>query len=128
MRRSLHSGVKIYSRAVLRYCSPTPTIFVAAGPGDLREICRHPWVLNWPRAVLTDSGGYQIFSLPGSRTLCEEYAEFTSYTDSALIRLSPERSIEAQKIIGADIMMALDQCVPSTVEHEAARNRHAADA
>ena len=78
--------------------------------------------MNWPRAVLTDSGGYQIFSLPGSRTLCEEYAEFTSYTDSALIRLSPERSIEAQKIIGADIMMALDQCVPSTVEHAAARD------
>jgi queuine tRNA-ribosyltransferase len=78
--------------------------------------------MNWPRAVLTDSGGYQIFSLPGSRTLCEEYAEFTSYTDSALIRLSPERSIEAQKIIGADIMMALDQCVPSIVEHDAARS------
>ena len=78
--------------------------------------------MNWPRAVLTDSGGYQIFSLPGSRTLCEEYAEFTSYTDKALIRLSPERSIEAQKIIGADIMMALDQCVPSTVEHAAARS------
>jgi queuine tRNA-ribosyltransferase len=78
--------------------------------------------MNWPRAVLTDSGGYQIFSLPGSRTLCEEYAEFTSYVDSTLIRLSPERSIEAQKIIGADIMMALDHCVPSTVEHAAARS------
>ena len=77
--------------------------------------------MNWPRAVLTDSGGYQIFSLPGSRSLCEDYAEFTSYTDNALIRLSPERSIEAQKTIGADIMMALDQCVPSTVEHAAAR-------
>jgi queuine tRNA-ribosyltransferase len=78
--------------------------------------------MNWPRAVLTDSGGYQIFSLPGSRTLCEEYAEFTSYVDSTLIRLSPERSIEAQKVIGADIMMALDQCVPSTVEHAVARS------
>ncbi len=78
--------------------------------------------MNWPRGVLTDSGGYQIFSLPGSRTLCEEHAEFTSYTDGALIRLSPERSIEAQKIIGADIMMALDQCVPATVEHAAARS------
>jgi queuine tRNA-ribosyltransferase len=78
--------------------------------------------MNWPRSVLTDSGGYQIFSLPGSRTLCEEYAEFTSYVDNTLIRLSPERSIEAQKIIGADIMMALDHCVPSTVEHGAARD------
>ena len=78
--------------------------------------------MNWPRAVLTDSGGYQIFSLPGSRTLCEEHAEFTSYTDGTLIRLSPERSIEAQKVIGADIMMALDQCVPATVDYAAARS------
>jgi queuine tRNA-ribosyltransferase len=77
--------------------------------------------MNWPRSVLTDSGGYQIFSLPGSCTLREEYAEFTSYVDNTLIRLSPERSIEAQKAIGADIMMALDHCVPSTVEHAAAR-------
>src|ERR1700729_1246739 len=77
--------------------------------------------MNWPRSVLTDSGGFQIFSLPGSRTLCEDYAEFTSYVDKTLIRLSPERSIEAQKITGADIMMALDQCAPSTVEHDVAR-------
>jgi queuine tRNA-ribosyltransferase len=78
--------------------------------------------MNWPRSVLTDSGGYQIFSLPGSRTLHEEYAEFTSYLDNSLIRLSPERSIETQKIIGADIMMVLDQCVPSTVEHSVAQS------
>ncbi|HZE43419.1 MAG TPA: tRNA guanosine(34) transglycosylase Tgt [Steroidobacteraceae bacterium] len=77
--------------------------------------------MNWPRSVLTDSGGYQIFSLPGSRTLHEDHAEFTSYVDNTLIRLSPERSIEAQKAIGADIMMVLDQCVPSTVEHSVAR-------
>jgi queuine tRNA-ribosyltransferase len=77
--------------------------------------------MNWPRSVLTDSGGYQIFSLPGSRTLCEDYAEFTSYVDNTRIRLSPERSVQAQRIIGADIMMALDQCVPSTVEHGIAR-------
>jgi queuine tRNA-ribosyltransferase len=77
--------------------------------------------MNWPRSVLTDSGGYQIFSLPGSRTLREEHAEFTSYVDNTLIRLSPESSIEAQKAIGADIMMVLDQCVPSTVEHSVAR-------
>jgi queuine tRNA-ribosyltransferase len=78
--------------------------------------------MNWPRSVLTDSGGYQIFSLPGSRTLHEDHAEFTSYVDNALIRLSPESSIEAQKAIGADIMMVLDQCVPSTVEHGVARS------
>jgi queuine tRNA-ribosyltransferase len=77
--------------------------------------------MNWPRSVLTDSGGYQIFSLPGSRTMCEEYAEFKSYVDNTPIRLSPERSVEAQKTIGADIMMALDQCVPGTVERDVAR-------
>jgi queuine tRNA-ribosyltransferase len=78
--------------------------------------------MNWPRSVLTDSGGFQIFSLPGSRTLCEEHAEFRSYVDKTLIRLSPERSIETQRAIGADIMMVLDQCVPSTVEHAVARS------
>jgi queuine tRNA-ribosyltransferase len=78
--------------------------------------------MNWPRSVLTDSGGFQIFSLPGSRTMREEYAEFTSYVDKTLVRLSPERSIETQKAIGSDIMMVLDQCVPSTVEHSVARS------
>ncbi len=77
--------------------------------------------MNWPRSVLTDSGGFQIFSLPGSRTLREECAEFKSYVDRRMIRLSPERSIAAQRAIGADIMMVLDQCVPSTVEHGVAR-------
>jgi queuine tRNA-ribosyltransferase len=77
--------------------------------------------MNWPRSVLTDSGGYQIFSLPGSRTIREEYAQFTSYIDKTPVRLSPERSIEVQKAIGSDIMMALDQCVPSTVDHDVAR-------
>jgi len=78
--------------------------------------------MNWPRSVLTDSGGFQIFSLPGRRTMCEDYAEFKSYTDQSLVRLSPERSIVTQKSIGADIMMVLDQCVPSTVEHSVARD------
>ena len=78
--------------------------------------------MNWPRSVLTDSGGFQIFSLPGSRTMREDYAEFKSYVDNTLVRLSPERSIETQKMIGADIMMVLDQCVPSTVDHGVARS------
>ena len=70
--------------------------------------------MNWPRSVLTDSGGFQIFSLPGSRSVSEECAEFKSYVDQTLIRLSPESSIAAQRAIGSDIMMVLDQCVPST--------------
>jgi queuine tRNA-ribosyltransferase len=76
--------------------------------------------MNWPRSVLTDSGGFQIFSLPGSRSMTEECAEFKSYVDQTTIRLSPESSIAAQRAIASDIMMVLDQCVPSTVEHAVA--------
>jgi queuine tRNA-ribosyltransferase len=77
--------------------------------------------MNWPRSVLTDSGGFQIFSLPGSRSISEEGAEFKSYVDQTTMRLSPETSIAAQRAIGSDIMMVLDQCVPSTVERSVAQ-------
>ncbi len=77
--------------------------------------------MNWPRSVLTDSGGFQIFSLPNSRSMREDGAEFRSYVDHSTILLSPERSIATQKVIGSDIMMVLDQCVPSTVERGIAR-------
>lgn len=77
--------------------------------------------MNWPRSVLTDSGGFQIFSLPDSRNMREEGAEFRSYVDNTLICLSPERSIATQRSIGADIMMVLDQCVPSTVDRGTAQ-------
>ncbi len=70
--------------------------------------------MNWPRSVLTDSGGFQIFSLPGAVKISEEGASFRSYHDGRIIMLSPETSIGAQKIINSDIMMAMDQCIPST--------------
>jgi queuine tRNA-ribosyltransferase len=78
--------------------------------------------MNWPRSVLTDSGGFQIFSLPNSRQMLEDGAVFKSYVDNSTICLSPERSIAMQKAIGSDIMMVLDQCVPSTVERTIARD------
>ena len=77
--------------------------------------------MNWPRSVLTDSGGFQIFSLPNSRNMREDGAEFLSYVDKSTVCLSPERSIAMQKSIGSDIMMVLDQCVPSTVDRATAR-------
>lgn len=77
--------------------------------------------MNWGRSVLTDSGGFQIFSLPHSRSLTEEGAVFQSYTDGRTILLSPELSIETQVAIGSDIMMVLDQCVPSTADETVAR-------
>lgn len=76
--------------------------------------------MAWPHSVLTDSGGFQIFSLPHSRSMREEGAVFQSYLDGRSILLSPETSIETQRAIGSDIMMALDQCVPSTVDESTA--------
>jgi queuine tRNA-ribosyltransferase len=78
--------------------------------------------MAWPRSVLTDSGGFQIFSLPDSRAMREDGAEFKSYVDGATLLLTPERSIATQRSIGSDIMMVLDQCVPSTVDHATARH------
>ncbi|MDQ6764518.1 MAG: tRNA guanosine(34) transglycosylase Tgt [Verrucomicrobiota bacterium] len=77
--------------------------------------------MSWDRAVLTDSGGFQIFSLPHSRAMNEEGAVFQSYVDGQTILLSPEVSIETQKAIGSDIMMALDQCIASTADEATAR-------
>ncbi len=69
--------------------------------------------MRWDKPVLTDSGGYQIFSLPKSRRISEEGALFSSYVNGEPILLSPERSIAVQRSIGSDIMMVLDECVPS---------------
>lgn len=77
--------------------------------------------MKWPGSVLTDSGGYQIFSLPHSRSMTEEGAMFQSYVDGQKILLSPELSIQTQMAIGSDIMMVLDQCIPSTADQAAAR-------
>ncbi len=78
--------------------------------------------MSWGRSVLTDSGGFQIFSLPHSRSMSEAGAVFQSYLDGKKILLSPELSIETQKVIGSDIMMALDHCIVSTADETAARH------
>ena len=73
--------------------------------------------MNWAGPVLTDSGGFQIFSLPAERAMKEEGARFQSYVNGDFHLLSPESSIEMQKTIGSDIMMVLDQCIPSTAPY-----------
>jgi queuine tRNA-ribosyltransferase len=71
--------------------------------------------------VLTDSGGYQIFSLAGDRTISERGAFFRSYVDGRMHMLSPEHSIALQTAIGSDIMMVLDVCLDSTADEAAMR-------
>jgi len=67
--------------------------------------------MNWPRAILTDSGGFQVMSLSGLRKLTEQGVTFRSHLDGAMFELTPERSIEIQALLGADISMQLDECL-----------------
>jgi len=68
--------------------------------------------MNWPHPILTDSGGFQVFSLSSMRKIDEDGVNFRSYIDGSLQRLTPERSIEIQEKLGADIIMAFDECAP----------------
>lgn len=77
--------------------------------------------MQWSGPVLTDSGGYQIFSLAGDRVISEEGAQFRAYTDQRKHLLSPERSIAVQTAIGSDIMMVLDECVDSRSDEATVR-------
>ncbi|MEO7412251.1 MAG: tRNA guanosine(34) transglycosylase Tgt [Opitutaceae bacterium] len=92
-------------------------LLLRPGPEVFRKIGGIHRFMNWDGPVLTDSGGFQIFSLPGSRRMKEEGATFQSYVDGDVHLLSPETSIDMQKAIGSDIMMVLDQCIPSTAPH-----------
>ena len=67
--------------------------------------------MNWDRPILTDSGGYQVFSLAVLRKLTEEGAEFSSHIDGSKHFLTPEKAIEIQETLGSDIMMTFDECV-----------------
>ncbi|MBA3457898.1 MAG: tRNA guanosine(34) transglycosylase Tgt [Deltaproteobacteria bacterium] len=80
----------------------------------------HPW-MGWKGSILTDSGGFQIFSLAEGRAMSEEGAEFRHPSAGTGMLLTPERSIAMQRSIGSDIMMVLDQCIPSTSPHAQAK-------
>ena len=67
--------------------------------------------MNWPHAILTDSGGFQVMSLSELRKLSEQGVTFRSHLDGAMVELSPERAIEIQALLGADISMQLDECL-----------------
>ena len=71
--------------------------------------------ISWPRAILTDSGGYQVFSHQALRRISEEGVEFQSHLDGSYHFLTPERAIEIQQGLGADVMMVLDECIPYPV-------------
>jgi queuine tRNA-ribosyltransferase len=76
---------------------------------------------GWDRPILTDSGGFQVFSLSGNRKLKEEGAYFRSHIDGSRHLFTPENVVDIQRSIGADIMMQLDECPPGTADYEYAK-------
>lgn len=76
--------------------------------------------MGWDRPILTDSGGYQVFSLSSLREIGDDGVEFRCHLDGSTHFLSPEGAVEIQKAIGSDIMMALDDCLGFPAEHSAA--------
>ena len=77
--------------------------------------------MGWSGPMLTDSGGYQVFSLGARRTISEEGVRFRSHLDGTELMLTPERATEAQGRLGADIAMAFDECTPYPVSNQTAR-------
>jgi queuine tRNA-ribosyltransferase len=77
--------------------------------------------MNWPRPILTDSGGFQVMSLSSLRQLSEQGVTFQSHIDGAAYHLTPERSMEIQGLLGSDIQMVLDECTPYPATEPEAR-------
>jgi queuine tRNA-ribosyltransferase len=88
---------------------------VVAAMGGLHQFA------SWPRPMLTDSGGFQVFSLSGMRRIDEDGVEFKSHIDGSLRRLTAERAMEIQWALGADVAMAFDHVAPGQASHDDAR-------
>jgi queuine tRNA-ribosyltransferase len=96
-------------------------LWLRPGPEVIRTLGGLHRFIGWKRALLTDSGGFQVFSLSHMRRLSEEGVEFRSHIDGRQCFLSPEVSMEVQAALGSDIVMAFDECPPGQATHDAAR-------
>ena len=74
--------------------------------------------MHWDKPILTDSGGFQVFSLGDMRKITEEGVEFRSHVDGSTHFISPEKSMEIQNCLGSDIMMAFDECAPYPADYD----------
>lgn len=105
----LHSGAEII-------LSNTYHLYLRPGHLLINSLGGLHRFMNWPRPILTDSGGFQIYSLGDLRSVKEEGVYFRSHIDGSSHFLSPEKAIEIQSALGADIMMVLDECTPYPME------------
>ncbi len=92
-------------------------LYLRPGPELLAQFGGLHRFMHWQKPILTDSGGYQIYSLAHQRKIREEGATFRSHIDGSLHFLTPERVIKIQEIIGADIIMCFDECPPYPVDY-----------
>ena len=98
--------------------SNTYHLFLRPGAELIREAGGLHSFMRWDRAILTDSGGFQVFSLGDLRKISEEGVTFRSHIDGSKKFLSPEISIAVQTALGSDIVMAFDECVPYPADHD----------
>ncbi|UOF92733.1 tRNA guanosine(34) transglycosylase Tgt [Fodinisporobacter ferrooxydans] len=98
--------------------SNTYHLFLRPGHELIREAGGLHGFMNWDRAILTDSGGFQVFSLSSLRKISEEGVEFRSHLSGEKLFLSPEKAIEIENALGADIIMAFDECPPFPAARE----------
>jgi len=101
--------------------SNTYHLFIRPGHELIREAGGLHRFMNWDRAILTDSGGFQVFSLADRRKIREEGVEFRSHLDGSPLFLSPEKATEVQNALGADIIMCFDECAPYPADYEYVR-------
>jgi queuine tRNA-ribosyltransferase len=96
-------------------------LYLRPGTDIIKEAGGLHRFINWDRAILTDSGGYQVFSLSSNRKLKEEGAFFKSHIDGSAHLFTPENVVDIQRVIGADIIMAFDECTPWPCDFNYAR-------
>jgi queuine tRNA-ribosyltransferase len=97
-------------------------LYLRPGTDTLQKAGGLHQFMNWDRPILTDSGGYQVFSLAHRRKITEEGAKFASHIDGSYHMFSPENVMRIERIIGADIIMAFDECPPYPCDEKYATN------
>ncbi len=96
-------------------------LFLRPGPDLIRQLGGLHRFMSWPGALLTDSGGFQVFSLSDLRKISEDGVTFQSHLNGDTHKFTPASTVDVQLALGSDIMMVLDECPPYPVSHESAR-------
>ncbi len=103
-------------------------LYLRPGHETIRGLGGLHGFMSWPDAILTDSGGFQVFSLSGLRKITEQGVIFQSHLNGDSHTFTPESTVDVQVAFGSDILMALDECPEYPVSHSYARESDASDA